>query len=66
MPLRHYYRTPGLSPALERRLLGAVRQQVSGRVHDIASEYCYNIAVTEPLTADEERLLVWLLSETFA
>jgi phosphoribosylformylglycinamidine synthase len=66
MSMRHFYRTPGLSEASLPRLLSEVRQRVSDRVEEIRSEYCYNVAVTEPLTGEEERLLVWLLSETYA
>ena len=65
MGLRHYYRMPGLTQSARHRLIGDCRTQVSDRIREIASEYCFNVETSGPLAEEEERLLLWLLTETF-
>jgi phosphoribosylformylglycinamidine synthase len=65
MILFHLYRTPALSPYQTAGLLVVAQQKVSPAITAVKTEFCFNIAATEPLTADETRLLRWLLAETF-
>lgn len=65
MTILHLYRTPALSSFQTEGLLDAVGRQIPVNVRRISTEYCFNIAATSPLTADEMRLLRWLLAETF-
>src|SRR5512146_2431784 len=65
MILFHLYRTPALSAFQSDGLLATARQKVSPAIRGIESEFCYNVAADSPLTADEMRLLRWLLAETF-
>ena len=65
MSIIHYFRTPALSAAKESDLLSAVRQEISSKIEDIKTEYCFNIDASETITADELKTLGWLLSETF-
>jgi phosphoribosylformylglycinamidine synthase len=65
MILFHLYRTPALSSFQTDGLLRAVRQEVFPGVRSIETELCYNVAASSPMTADEMRLLRWLLAETF-
>jgi phosphoribosylformylglycinamidine synthase len=65
MVLFHLYRTPALSSFQTDVLLHAVRQEIVPRVRSIETEFCFNIASSSPLAADETRLLRWLLAETF-
>ena len=65
MILFHLYRTPALSTYETADLLAAARKQVSPAIREIETEFCFNIATTEPLSAEETRLLRWLLAETF-
>jgi phosphoribosylformylglycinamidine synthase len=64
MTLLHFYRTPALSEPAKIALLSRLRQKGIG-LEGIDTEYCFNIGLTEPLTADELGVLVWLLRETF-
>ena len=41
------------------------RQSISPGLKDIKTEYCFYIEAKETLSAEEEELLRWLLSETF-
>ncbi|KAF0180820.1 MAG: phosphoribosylformylglycinamidine synthase [Nitrospirae bacterium] len=63
--LLHSYRYPALSPYKKEVLLKSVRDRVAPDVMDIETEYCFNIAVTEPLQGIELQTLGWLLAETF-
>jgi phosphoribosylformylglycinamidine synthase len=65
MVLFHLYRTPALSPYQTANLLSDAHRQVSDRISDIETEFCFNIAAMSPLTVNELRLLRWLLAETF-
>jgi phosphoribosylformylglycinamidine synthase len=65
MTIIHLYRTPALSSFQTEGLLHSVKKQVSPNVRGIETEFCFNIATASPLTADEKRLLRWLLAETF-
>jgi phosphoribosylformylglycinamidine synthase len=65
MILFHLYRTPALSSYQTDDLLTTAKKQVFPAIRDIKTEFCFNIAATEPLSADETRLLRWLLAETF-
>jgi len=63
--LLHFYRKPALSLSKKDNLLSAVRQRISPEIHDIETEFCFNIETSEPLTLQELEILRWLLSETF-
>ena len=65
MVLFHRYRIPALSAFQTAGLLAAAQHTVSPAIHGIETEFCFNIAADSPLTADEMRLLRWLLAETF-
>jgi hypothetical protein len=65
MILFHLYRTPALSTYQTANLLEAARGLASRAVRSIDSEFCYNVASRKKLTADQMRLLRWLLAETF-
>jgi phosphoribosylformylglycinamidine synthase len=65
MTIFHLYRTPALSAFQTEGLLDTVRKQVSPKVGAIETEFCFNVAATAQLTAEETRLLRWLLAETF-
>ncbi|HEX9113424.1 MAG TPA: AIR synthase-related protein, partial [Nitrospirota bacterium] len=65
MILFHLYRTPALSAFQSDGLLATARQKVSPAIRGIETEFCFNVAAESPLTADEIRLLRWLLAETF-
>src|SRR3972149_11822246 len=65
MTIIHLHRPPALSSFQTEGLLHSVKKQVSPNIRGIETEFCFNIATASPLTADEKRLLRWLLAETF-
>lgn len=65
MHLIHYFRSPGFSPERVRALLDRVRREISPQIEAIETEYCFNVELTSALDEAEERLLRWLLAETF-
>lgn len=65
MTIIHLYRTPALSAYQTSGLLATAREKVSAAITGIETEFCFNVAVSSALTADETRLLRWLLAETF-
>ncbi|HEW81392.1 MAG TPA: hypothetical protein ENH18_03375, partial [Nitrospirae bacterium] len=65
MSIIHYFRTPALSRAKEGELLSALKQEISSKIDDIKTEYCFNIDASRPVIDDELKTLGWLLSETF-
>ncbi len=65
MSLVHLYRAPAVSDARRDALLRTTRQLVSSDIEDIDTEYCFNIDAAAGLTAEEFRVVAWLLSETF-
>ncbi len=65
MTLLHYYRCPALSGTQENALLAFARKHVSPLVKGIATESCFNVQTTEPLSDAEIETLRWLLAETF-
>jgi phosphoribosylformylglycinamidine synthase len=65
MGLLHLYRTPALSNAKRTELLSFAQQKISSEIHDIQTEYCFNIETIKPLTQEELEILKWLLAETF-
>jgi phosphoribosylformylglycinamidine synthase len=65
MVLFHLYRTPALSAYQAAGLLEAAQQTISPAIRGIETEFCFNIAAGSPPSADEMRLLRWLLAETF-
>jgi len=65
MTLFHLYRSPGISQADRNRLLEFARRNVAPDISGIDTEYCFNIQVTDKLTVREDRILTWLLGETF-
>ncbi|MCY3868445.1 MAG: phosphoribosylformylglycinamidine synthase [Gemmatimonadetes bacterium] len=65
MSLKHFFRMPALSPTQQHTLLQLSRQRVSTHIHDIETEYCFNIQIGSPLSAGQQNRLIYLLSETF-
>ncbi|MDA8100874.1 MAG: phosphoribosylformylglycinamidine synthase [Nitrospiraceae bacterium] len=65
MKLLHLYRTPVLSTFQTANLLAEARRRVASSIRSIDTEFCYNISSRARLSADELRLLRWLLAETF-
>ncbi len=61
----HLFRAPGLSAAQRRTLLDVAQTQVSRHIESIDTEFCFNIDAADVLSAEELRVLTWLLSETF-
>jgi phosphoribosylformylglycinamidine synthase len=65
MALLHLYRWPGFFDAHRRRLLEFARQRVSAHITDIDTEFCFNVQSSGELVSEEQRVLSWLLAETF-
>jgi phosphoribosylformylglycinamidine synthase len=65
MRLLHLFRHPGLSVSQTTTLLDAARRRASAAITALDTEFCFNVEATRPLTADERRILTWLLAETF-
>ncbi len=65
MPLTYRYKTPAVSRIRNSELLSCAQRLVSAGINSLQTEYCYYIDSTEPLSASEQELLRWLLSETF-
>ncbi len=65
MILFHLYRTPALSAYQTAGLLATAQEKASLSLTGIETEFCFNVATDGPLSADEMRLLRWLLAETF-
>ncbi|MDH3457938.1 MAG: phosphoribosylformylglycinamidine synthase, partial [Gemmatimonadota bacterium] len=65
MSLLHRYRHPGFTDARRHALLQTLHHRVGRQIRTLDTEFCFNIEVTPPLTAGEERTLAWLLTETF-
>jgi phosphoribosylformylglycinamidine synthase len=61
----HYYRQPCLSEAQTEQLLQESKASIAKGFVSIATEFCYNVELTAPLTADDKQKLVFLMSETF-
>ncbi len=60
-----FYRKSALSDYKKRELLKKVQSEISSKIQDIESEFCFYVLLTESLTSQEEEVLKWLLSETF-
>jgi phosphoribosylformylglycinamidine synthase len=65
MSLFHRFRHPALSQAKRRTLLSAAQERVSPAIRDLDTEFCYNIELAGSRSAHAERVLTWLLAETF-
>src|SRR5574341_568228 len=65
MALIHFHRKPALSDTRKQDLLSIVRKELSPRVKDIETEYCFNVEASAPLSDQEMEILRWLLAETF-
>ncbi|MEJ2144420.1 MAG: phosphoribosylformylglycinamidine synthase [Acidobacteriota bacterium] len=65
MQVIHYFRSPGFSPEHIRALLDRVRREISPEIEAIETEYCFNVEIDSALEEAEDRLLRWLLAETF-
>jgi phosphoribosylformylglycinamidine synthase len=63
--LLHFYRKPALSPEKKDNLVSLIKQKISPEIHDVKTEYCFNIDAGEALTKEELEVLRWLLTETF-
>ena len=65
MSLKHFFRTPALSPTQQHTLIRLSQQHVSVHIQNIETEYCFNVQTDSPLSADQQNRLTYLLSETF-
>jgi phosphoribosylformylglycinamidine synthase len=65
MILFHLFRTPALSSFQTKSLLATAQREAAKNIRSIDTEFCYNVAASERLTARERQLLQWLLAETF-
>ncbi len=65
MKVVHYFRSPGFSREQVRALLDRVRREISPQIEGIETEFCFNVELGGDLDEPEERLLRWLLAETF-
>ncbi|KAL6785042.1 hypothetical protein ACKKBG_A02200 [Auxenochlorella protothecoides x Auxenochlorella symbiontica] len=59
------YRSPGLSASKAATLLKQAQAKTLPEVTGMDTELCYNISLSQPLTAAEAETLAWLLRETF-
>ncbi|KFM22797.1 putative phosphoribosylformylglycinamidine synthase, chloroplastic/mitochondrial [Auxenochlorella protothecoides] len=59
------YRSPGLSASKAATLLKQAQAKTLPEVTEMDTELCYNISLSQPLTAAEAETLAWLLRETF-
>jgi phosphoribosylformylglycinamidine synthase len=65
--LLHYFRAPGLLPSQQ----GKIKERlalVAGNAHNIVhfeTEYCFNVQIAHALDEQQQRVLRWLLRETF-
>ena len=62
MSLKHFFR---ISPPQQHTLLQLSQQHVSEHIQNIETEYCFNVQIDGPLSADQQNRLIYLLSETF-
>ncbi len=60
-----FYRKGALSDYKKKELLKKVQKEICSRIKDIATEFCYNILSTSSIDKEQERIIKWLLSETF-
>jgi phosphoribosylformylglycinamidine synthase len=65
LPLLYRYKKPALSNSKKDDLLSYAKENISIGIQDIRTEYCFYIEAHEALRNNEEKLLRWLLSETF-
>ena len=65
MTLIRRFRSYDLPPATHDTLLAKARSLGAEDIRRIGAEYCFYIEASRDLTADEQRILDWLLSETF-
>ena len=56
MSITHYFRTPALSNTKKSDLLSAVRLEISSKIEDIKTEYCFNIDASGPITDDNLKI----------
>ncbi|KAG5190290.1 CobB/CobQ-like glutamine amidotransferase domain-containing protein [Tribonema minus] len=62
----HFYRTPGVLPHKAHAVLAAAQAALpAAGITSLDTEHCFNVEVTEPLSAAQTATLTWLLSETF-
>ncbi len=62
MSLKHFFR---IFPTQQHTLLQLSQQHVSAHIQKIETEYCFNVQIDRPLSADQQNRLIYLLSETF-
>ncbi|MCX7988720.1 MAG: phosphoribosylformylglycinamidine synthase [Thermodesulfovibrio sp.] len=60
-----FYRKGALSEYKRRELLIRVQNEISSKIKDIDTEFCFNVLVTDELDKREIDILRWLFSETF-
>jgi phosphoribosylformylglycinamidine synthase len=65
LSLIYRYKKPAVTSAKKDELLAFARQNISPEIIGIKTEYCFYVETKAPLSAEEEKLLRWLLSETF-
>jgi len=65
MGLLRFYRTPGFSEEQRLTLLRRIQREITPKIEEIRTEFCFYLELTDELTRAELRILRWLLSETF-
>lgn len=63
--LMRFYRSPALTPDRTQNLLAAATANLHLYTGGLQTEYCFYVQTEEPLSAEEQHRLIWLLSETF-
>ncbi len=63
--LLHLYRMPALNLFETKNLLQKIKDKSGIELINIKSELCFNIELEDFLSAEEMKILKWLLSETF-
>jgi phosphoribosylformylglycinamidine synthase len=59
------YRRPALAESKRNELFTLVRSSVSSNIRDIDTEHCFYISSEDHIKQNDNRILTWLLSETF-
>jgi phosphoribosylformylglycinamidine synthase len=62
--MKQFYRVPGLS-AFRKKLILDRAKELSLQIDDLQTETCYYVGISGELKKEEEKVLFWLLSETF-
>ncbi len=65
MKLSYFYRRPAITKNKEENLISIFNRKAYYKIIGIETEYCYYVESANLLTSKEQKVLIWLLSETF-